>query len=378
MVGSTSWSPVCKYHVSVDAGRVLIDDCMFYDKTYNAALKIGPNAAGYVVDNTVFDGVGKAFEIAALADHKGVIGYNNQFLNTSNTLDGNQEAGRRAAQFVNGFYGVNNLGYGGNSSEPRINNFYARGTVTAPAVLQTNDVLTRYTAQGWTGNTSKWVYSAGILMKAAANFTTNSAPTNILFATAGATGEAVERLRISSDGHLIPISTNNVDLGATGVRWKNLYLVNAAIVGSDQRLKTKIATATLGLEFINKLHPVSYKLIAGENKTIRQVYLDKDGVEIPEGVSLPQGATAGRIITEEVPGTRTHWGLIAQEVKAALEAVGNTDFAGWTLADKDDATSQQSLRYEEFISPMIKAMQELSATVTELKDKVAVLEAKVK
>ena len=379
MIGCTSWSPVVKYHVSVDAGRVVIDDCMFYDKTYNAALKIGANATGYVIDNTIFDGVGKAFEIAALADQKGTIGYNNQFLNTSNTVDGNQDAGRRSPQFVNSwYYGVNNAGYGSNLNEPRTNNYYARGTVAAPTALLANDVITRNVAYGWVGGTSKFLYSAGILMKAAANFTTTSAPTDILFSTAGATGEAVERMKISSDGHLTPISNNNADLGATGVRWRNLYLVNAAIVGSDQRLKTEIATATLGLAFINKLRPVSYKLIAGENKAIRQAYLDKDGVEIPEGVAVPQDAAAGRIITEVVPGTRTHWGLIAQEVKSALEAVGNTDFAGWTLADKDDATSQQSLRYEEFISPMIKAMQELSATVNELKDKIAVLEAKVK
>ena len=379
MIGCTSWSPVVKYHVSVDAGRVVIDDCMFYDKTYNAALKIGANATGYVIDNTIFDGVGKAFEIAALADQKGTIGYNNQFLNTSNTVDGNQDAGRRSPQFVNSwYYGVNNSGYGSTMNEPRTNNYYARGTVTTPTVLQKDDIITRNVAYGWVGGTSKWLYSAGILMRAAANFTTNSAPTNILFSTAGATGEAVERLKISSDGHLLPSADTNANLGASGVRWNNLYLVNAAIVGSDQRLKTEIATATLGLEFINKLRPVSYKLIAGENKTIRQAYLDKDGVEIPEGMAVPKDATAGRIITEVIPGTRTHWGLIAQEVKAALEAVGNTDFAGWTLADKDDATSQQSLRYEEFISPMIKAMQELSATVNELKDKIAVLEAKVK
>jgi hypothetical protein len=378
MISCTSWSVVTKNHVYVERGRVVIDDCLLYQKTSEAALKIGPNAIGYIVDNTIFDSVGKAFAINALADQKGTIGYNNQYINTENLTDGNQDAGRRAAQFVNGWYGVNNSGYGGTSSEPRINNYYARGTVTAPAVLQLNDVLTRYTAQGWVGGTSKFLYSAGILMKAAANFTTTSAPTDILFSTAGATGEAVERMKISTDGHLLPLTSGSYDLGSAALKWNNLYLVNAAIVGSDQRLKTEIATATLGLEFINKLHPVSYKLIAGENKTIRQAYLDKDGVEIPEGVAVPQDATAGRIITEVIPGTRTHWGLIAQEVKSALEAVGNTDFAGWTLADKDDATSQQSLRYEEFISPMIKAMQELSATVNELKDKIAVLEAKVK
>jgi hypothetical protein len=46
-------------------------------------------------------------------------------------------------------------------------------------------------------------------------------------------------------------------------------------------------------------------------------------------------------------------------------------FAGWVLADKDDSDSTQGLRYNEFIAPLIKAVQELS-------QKVADLEAKLK
>jgi hypothetical protein len=61
-------------------------------------------------------------------------------------------------------------------------------------------------------------------------------------------------------------------------------------------------------------------------------------------------------------GTRTHYGLIAQEVKEVLEQIGKNDedFAGWILSNKDDPNSQQSLRYHEFISPIIKSIQELS------------------
>ena len=35
-------------------------------------------------------------------------------------------------------------------------------------------------------------------------------------------------------------------------------------------------------------------------------------------------------------GARTHYGLVAQEVKAALDAAGAGDFAGWVLADRND------------------------------------------
>jgi hypothetical protein len=39
------------------------------------------------------------------------------------------------------------------------------------------------------------------------------------------------------------------------------------------------------------------------------------------------------------------------------------------LADKDDPNSIQGLRYSEFIAPLIKAIQELSQEVADLKAK---------
>jgi hypothetical protein len=48
-------------------------------------------------------------------------------------------------------------------------------------------------------------------------------------------------------------------------------------------------------------------------------------------------------------------------------------FAGWTLDDKDDPLSRQGLRYEEFIGPMAKAIQELSDMVESLQQEVNTL-----
>jgi hypothetical protein len=65
-------------------------------------------------------------------------------------------------------------------------------------------------------------------------------------------------------------------------------------------------------------------------------------------------------------GGRTHYGLVAQEVRAAAAMAGVTDFAGWVLADKGDPASTQGLRYDQFIAPLIKAVQELAARVVAL------------
>jgi hypothetical protein len=124
--------------------------------------------------------------------------------------------------------------------------------------------------------------------------------------------------------------------------WKTIYSNTGTINTSDIRLKTSVSESVLGLDFINKLNPVSYKFIEGSKEVV-------DG----DIVSLP--------------GSRTHYGLIAQEVKEVLDESG-VDFAGWVLLDKDDENSEQALRYEEFISPLIKAVQELTARVKVLEE----------
>lgn len=119
--------------------------------------------------------------------------------------------------------------------------------------------------------------------------------------------------------------------------WKTIYSNTGTINSSDSRLKTNVQDSLLGLDFINSLRPVSYKFIEG-SKT-------EDG--------------------SSIPGERTHWGLIAQEVQSVIEEAG-VDFAGWVLLDKTDTESEQALRYEEFIAPLIKAVQELTARVKSL------------
>ena len=58
-----------------------------------------------------------------------------------------------------------------------------------------------------------------------------------------------------------------------------------------------------------------------------------------------------------VEGTRTHYGLIAQEVKDVLDDV---DFGGYVY---DEETDTMALRYDQFISPLIKAVQEQQSII---------------
>ena len=146
---------------------------------------------------------------------------------------------------------------------------------------------------------------------------------------------------VGVNSNWFPLTNNTFTLGLMGPLnppgdqrttrgWKNIYSNNSATTISDARTKENIITSDLGLDFINNLHPVKYN---------------------------------------KIEGNRTHYGLIAQEVKSVLDASGVADFGGWLISDVNDLEGTQALRYEEFISPLIKAVQELTARVKILEEK---------
>ena len=133
---------------------------------------------------------------------------------------------------------------------------------------------------------------------------------------------------------LRPATDNAMTLGASGARWSAIWAATGTIQTSDARQKTAIAPTDLGLDFILALQPVRFRWIDGGSAT---------------------GAAR--------PGRRTHYGLLAQQVQAAL---AGRDFAGHVLADPADADSEQGLRYDQFIAPLIAAVQALAARLAAL------------
>jgi hypothetical protein len=146
------------------------------------------------------------------------------------------------------------------------------------------------------------------------------------------------------------------NLGSLSVKWGTVYATNGTIQTSDARLKTDITDSTLGLDFIEKLRPVHYKWIDG-GPTFN-----------------PNPKSDDEIILGNTEVKRLHFGLIAQEVKQAVDESGVEDFGGWVLEKLDDPESSQGLNYGEFVSPLIKAVQELSAKVSTLEARITQLE----
>jgi len=137
-----------------------------------------------------------------------------------------------------------------------------------------------------------------------------------------------------------------VDLGYSSIRYDDIYATNGTVQTSDADTKNTIAESDLGLDFIKRLSPKSY------------IFNGK---------------------------TRTHYGLIAQDIETVLSDIGKptTGFAGFIKSENKepdgtvidpDKTHTYGLRLSEFISPIIKALQEANEKIETLEAKVAVLE----
>ena len=206
-----------------------------------------------------------------------------------------------------------------------------------------------------TGGDSGYHTSASIRAEVEGTQSNNVFPGTIVFAVnAGGTG-TTDRVRIDEQGHLRPVTDDYRDLGQSGSRWDDVYATNGTIQTSDLRSKESITNSTLGLAFVNKLRPISYKW--------------KDSTHI---LNVEQEDGSRKEITETQTHSRTHYGLIAQEVKTVLDdlSIDTKDFAGYIDGNvSKDKADTYGLRYGEFIAPLIKAIQELSAKVTALESK---------
>ena len=132
-----------------------------------------------------------------------------------------------------------------------------------------------------------------------------------------------------SNNHFV-IGKYSFTTAHVNVGWSNL---------SDCRDKTNVESLTdnLGLNFIRKLNPVSFKF------DHRRKYMFKCGFEY--------GDKDGTL-TEQLE----HYGFLAQEVKEAAEALSET-FDGVSYNAHDDVYGLAAI---ELIAPIVKALQQIN------------------
>ena len=190
-----------------------------------------------------------------------------------------------------------------------------------------------------TGNTNTLVGNS------AGNAVTTGSNNLLLGHDAGITG---------SPGGAITTASNTICLGDENITAAHIQV--SLTVASDKRDKTDVTPIKMGLDFVNKLEPVTYKW-------------DKRSLYVEKGEKL-----------DDIVPDGTHkedWldvGFLAQDVEK-LES----DY-GYNIADKTNLTTtlsddgnQYGLTYSKFVPMLVKAVQELSTQVDELKAEIQTL-----
>ncbi len=354
-------------HVYQNSARLRLRNCALRDLWGNPSsgpfINATSTALSIEFSDCEFENTTNAWSIGAPQFNQ----YNNRFQPTNaGTIASPQRANRTYDNIANSSRALSTVATSNNFGIIDTNRV-SRGSIAAPVVSNNGD--SAYMLEASIYNGLFWGNIAAFRAALRSTPTTTSNPGSWIFSTcAPSTTGTTDVLLINENGSLIPVTDNAVSLGGSGNRFSSVWAANGTIQTSDARTKTDISDSILGLDFINGLRPVSYKWIEGSRKVIRQTYFDSEGNEVPEGVIAPEGSVPGEVISESMPGIRTHWGLIAQEVKALADKSG-IDFGGWVLSDENDPDSQQAIRYDQFIAPLIKAVQQLSTRVVALEAK---------
>ena len=152
-------------------------------------------------------------------------------------------------------------------------------------------------------------------------------------------------------GHnIVATAQNQFTFGKASNIVQNEFDTDAAWTRtSDVRKKRNIKNDILGLDFINKLKPVTFQWKPSNE-------FPKEWNEYSEENNMDLDTTMH--------------GMIAQDVKQALDDVGVDTFGGW----KEREDGSQVISREMFVTPLIKAVQELTEKNEKLENKIKDLE----
>ena len=149
-------------------------------------------------------------------------------------------------------------------------------------------------------------------------------------------------------------SQNQAFIGNLSTAWIG-GKVNWSIF-SDARIKNTVTEDVKGLDFILRLRPVTYHI---SNKAITALTGNKETPDFP-----------GKYDVEKVRYT----GFLAQEVEQAAKATGY-DFSGYTAPANQ--RELYTIRYAEFVVPLVKAMQEQQSIIDELKSQLTEIKKEI-
>lgn len=170
--------------------------------------------------------------------------------------------------------------------------------------------------------------------------------------------------------------TNAAAIGSNSVTTASdkMYFGNAAVIGcyntfglwtsSDGRFKFNVNENVSGLDFINRLRPVTYQMNTAELDAFVRANMPQDEDSTGAGQSesgLDFGPSMARI----------HAGFIAQEVEQAAIESG---FASSIVSSPSNENDPYAISYSQIVVPLVKAVQEQQVTIENQNERMGQLE----
>ena len=221
-------------------------------------------------------------------------------------------------------------------------------TALGAYALKVNTTAANNTAVGWEALVANTTGTENTAFGKSAGSTITTGTHNVIVGSASSTVSATSS-NAQGFGYNLTCSDNYTTIGQGTADIRAEHGVATWATVSDERVKKDIEDATVGLAFINDLRPVTFNY--------------KNKGDLPENFrDYEEGST------EVYKNSKSQHGFIAQEVKAAIDK--HSDIKdGFGMWDDNDEAGQQRVGEAAVIPVLVKAVQELSAKVEELEDK---------
>ena len=355
------------------------DESLGYVTSGSRNIGIGHTAV--YVNGTGNDNIGIGYlSLASVLNRSSNVGIGTNALTTLQSGDGNVAVGYGAAATVRTVSNTTAVGYQAlNLVTGNYNTAVGYSALSIAAAAGQNTAVgynagssfTASSAGGNPGNHTLVGYLSGSAITTGYNNTFIGSAAGYAVTTQNAS------TALGSAAMLNTAATNSTCIGAnTDVTGNNqvqlgdasttTYVYGTVQNRSDIRDKADIRDTQLGLGFINALRPVDYRW------DMREDYKPAPPNDLDDKAAMDAWRETAKLSNLTHDGSkkrsRYHHGLIAQEVKAVLDAQ-NIDFGGYQDHSVKGGDAVLSIGYDELIAPLIKAVQELTARVQELEAK---------
>lgn len=332
---------------------------------YNVAIGVGSAVALTSGQNNVLLGY-EAGSLQTTGNNTVSIGYR---AGSSNNTSGNVAVGYQALLLTT--TGASNVAVGDSALDANVVGAMNVAVGTSALGASTGNENTAIGYNAFNALTSG-IYNVAIGSRSARLTTVGSSNTAVgrdaLYNnTTGGNNTAVgfEALKVDQSGAVQAAFSNVTGLGSgasvsgsnqvqIGNSSTTTYVYGTVQNRSDVRDKTDIRESALGLDFVMGLRAVEGRWDLREDYFEELEVVDDSGVVQIERRPIPKDGSKSR--------ERFHQWFLAQEVKELCDKLG-VDFGGYQDHAVHGGCDVLSLGYDEFIPPVIKAMQELKQAV---------------